>query len=191
MATTIKSWKEIEDSPEYKAMTPAQKKAAKRKYPVKDYDLQQQQNAQEKFRQSIADMRDSITTLETRISGITIPEPIDSTDIFTGIRENTTGLSEALGGVIEAISGIRIADNKQDLEKIVSVISSLEKNISEMEFNITMPDNSTVERLLRKISTQLKQNAAPVEQDKDVHIVYGPDGKAIDLEVRTTRKTLN
>jgi len=191
MATIIKSWKEIEDSPEYKAMTPAQKKAAKKKYPVKDYDLQQQQYAQEKFRQSIADMRDSITALEDRIGNIAIPEPIDSTDIFASIRENTTGLSDALGGVIEAISGIRIADNKQDLQEIVNVISGLGNSISELEFNVTMPDNSTMERLLRKINTQLKENAAPVEQDKDIHIVRGSDGKAMDLEVRSTRKTLN
>lgn len=158
----MKSWEEIEASSEYKSLSPAQQKAARRKYPFDEYEMQQMSRSNAKILDAVSGMNDVVSQLNKKVE--VMAKAHDNPYMYQVVGQYMDSFAKLMEGLAEKITELK--PQEQDLSGLIAAIQS----IPEPKINIpktTIPKTSTkkMEDLLGQIRAQL---ALPAETESPV-----------------------
>ena len=142
------NWEDVKNSPEYKALSPAGKRAAKKQYPFNKEESLKKALVNDSMIATIQSVAEAVSRLEGKVAALTleVPAPI----------VNVPDMSDSFNELGMAILNLEF-DNSPELNKIVNCLESLERQIEGLSITVPETDNSGIENVLTQIKSKLSE----------------------------------
>lgn len=163
----IKDWQEIENSDAFRALSPAQQRAAKKKYPKNAFEMQQMTLSSDKMLSATAEMRDVLSELNKKIERANkLRDMPDLHDFVSKHMQSFAAMMEGLGDKIVELSR---QEKEVDFSGLIAAIQSIPVPEAPKIPEIKIPKTSTkkMEDLLAQIKAELSlpaETEAPVKK---------------------------
>lgn len=157
----MKTWAEVEKSEQYQALSPAQKKAAKRKYPHVQANIQGVLSEIGKTNDElVTKVVKAVETLNDALAQLDLSKANDRT-VAKGIDETLMGMTVSLGARLDSVEQALSKDDETP-----RAILSLVKKVDEISFK--QPDLSGVDEFVKTAGSTMETIERKARQLKKV-----------------------